>query len=131
VFESNCHGNRRDKVTLRTTCIKNVKFKMIKTRSGCQYVAYCRILILQRKPKVGCTNPQLGRISARGRGLDIGGLEISLCVLVAIAGVANQSETKSHISYCVTAKRHIISCTLYMGTHEEHNISLPHIHTFG
>jgi len=37
----------------------------------------------------------------------------SMCLV--IAGVANQSETKSHISYCVTAKSQII----YMvGTHE-------------
>jgi len=32
----------------------------------------------------------------------------------AIAGVANQSETTSHISYCATAKSHII----HMDTHE-------------
>jgi len=36
-----------------------------------------------------------------------------------IPGVANQSETKSHISYCVTAKSQII----HMGTHEHHPIS--------
>jgi len=34
----NCNGNRRNKVSLRTTCIKNVKFKIIKVRTGCQYV---------------------------------------------------------------------------------------------
>ena len=41
-------------------------------------------------------------------------------------GVANQSETKSHIFYCVTAKSHII----HMGTHEHHPIpsSLTHTH---
>jgi len=33
-------GNRRDKEALRTTCIKNVKFKIKKTRTGCQYVGY-------------------------------------------------------------------------------------------
>jgi len=27
-------------VALRTTCIKNVKFKVIKIRTGCQYVGY-------------------------------------------------------------------------------------------
>jgi len=27
-------------VSLKTTCIKNVKFKIIKTRTGCQYVGY-------------------------------------------------------------------------------------------
>jgi len=32
----NCHGKRRNKVALRTTCIKNVKFKIIKIRTGCE-----------------------------------------------------------------------------------------------
>ena len=36
----NCNGDRRDKVALRTTCTKNVKFKIIKIRTGCQYVGY-------------------------------------------------------------------------------------------
>jgi len=36
----NCNGDRVDKVALRTTCIKNVKFKIIKVRTGCQYVGY-------------------------------------------------------------------------------------------
>ena len=31
---------RRDKVALRTNCIKNVKFKIIKKRPGCQCVGY-------------------------------------------------------------------------------------------
>jgi len=36
---------RRDKVALRTTCIRNVKFKIFKTRTGCQcvrYLYYCK-----------------------------------------------------------------------------------------
>jgi len=37
---SNCNGIRCDKVALGTTCIKNVKFKIIKIRSGCEYVEY-------------------------------------------------------------------------------------------
>jgi len=36
----NCNGNRRDKVALRTICIKNDKFQIIKIRTGCQYVGY-------------------------------------------------------------------------------------------
>jgi len=32
----NCNGNRCDKVALRTTCSKNVKFKIIKTRLSCR-----------------------------------------------------------------------------------------------
>ena len=39
----NCSGSRRDKVALRTTCIKDVKFKSIKIRTACQHVRkfYC------------------------------------------------------------------------------------------
>jgi len=37
---------RRDKVALRTTCIKNVKFKIIKK----DRLSVCRILLLQQKP---------------------------------------------------------------------------------
>jgi len=46
-------------------------------------------------------------------------------LLLLRAGSANQSETKSDISYCVTAKSHII----HIGTHEHHPISssLTHI----
>jgi len=38
VFESNCNRSKREEVALRITCIKNFKFKFIKTRTGCQYV---------------------------------------------------------------------------------------------
>jgi len=31
---------RRDKVTLGTTCIKNMKFKIIEIRTNCQYGRY-------------------------------------------------------------------------------------------
>jgi len=37
---SNPHCNRRDKVALKTNCIKNVKFRIIKIRTGCQYIGY-------------------------------------------------------------------------------------------
>jgi len=30
----NCNGNRRDKVAVKTTCIKNVKLKIVKIRTG-------------------------------------------------------------------------------------------------
>ena len=36
----NCNGNRCDKVALKTTCIKNVEFKIIKITTGSQYVGY-------------------------------------------------------------------------------------------
>ena len=39
-FVSNCNINRRDKVALKTTYIKNFKFTIIKTRTGCQNIAY-------------------------------------------------------------------------------------------
>jgi len=39
-FNPQCNGNRRDKVALRTTCIHNIKFKIIKLRTGCEYVEY-------------------------------------------------------------------------------------------
>jgi len=50
--------------------MKNVKFKFIKTRTGCQYK---RILLLQRKPKLGRSKPSTGPHAA-GCGLDIAGL---------------------------------------------------------
>jgi len=36
----NRNDYRRDEVALRNICIKNVKFKIIKTRTGCQYMGY-------------------------------------------------------------------------------------------
>jgi len=53
-----------DLVPLRTTCIKNVKFKIVKARIGCPFA-----LILQRKPKLG---RKFGCMAVRG--LDIAGL---------------------------------------------------------
>jgi len=35
-----CNVNRRDKVTLRITYVKNVKFKIVKIKTGCQYIGY-------------------------------------------------------------------------------------------
>ena len=35
-----CNGNRCDKVALKTNCIKNVRFRIIKIRTGCQYIGY-------------------------------------------------------------------------------------------
>ena len=36
----NGNGNRRDKMAPKTTCIKNVKFKIKKIRTSCQYAGY-------------------------------------------------------------------------------------------
>ena len=48
---------------------------------------------------------------------------------IAIAGVANQSETKSHISYCVTAKSHIMYI-IHHWAHMNISSSLPHSHAY-
>jgi len=56
---------RCDKVALKTTCIKNIKFKIIiKIRTGCQYVGY----LLYNKENLNWTaqNLQLGRMRAAG-----------------------------------------------------------------
>jgi len=40
VKNPNCIGNRHNKVALKTTCIKKVKFNIIRIRTGCQYIGY-------------------------------------------------------------------------------------------
>jgi len=37
-WNPNCNGNRRDKAALKNTCIKIIKFKIIKIRTGGQYL---------------------------------------------------------------------------------------------
>jgi len=59
VCEPNCNGDKRDKVVLRTTCIKNVKFKIIKTRRACQYVGY---FYYSQNLNWATQNPRLGRM---------------------------------------------------------------------
>jgi len=65
----NCDGNRRDKVALRITCIKNVKFKIIKIRTGCKYVGY---FYYSENLNWAAQNLRLGR------GLDIAPLNCQL-----------------------------------------------------
>jgi len=65
----NCNGNRRVKVALKTAYIKNVKFKIIKIRTGCQYVGYFHC---SWNLNWAAQNLRLGR------GLDIEGLAESL-----------------------------------------------------
>jgi len=36
----NCNGNRHDNVALKTTYIKNVKFKIIKMKTSYQHIRY-------------------------------------------------------------------------------------------
>jgi len=57
-------------MALKTTCIKNVKFKIIKTRTGCQYVGY---FCYSENPELGRTKPSTGRHEAHG--LDIARLD--------------------------------------------------------
>jgi len=61
----------RDKVSLKTTCIKNVQLKIVKIRTGCQYkgyLNYCENL------KWAAQNLRLGHMRPTGRGVDIAGL---------------------------------------------------------
>jgi len=46
-------------VALKNTCIKNAKFKIIKTRTG-----QLQDMLLQPKPKLGRTNPWLGHMQS-------------------------------------------------------------------
>jgi len=70
----NSNGNRRAKVALRTTCIKNVKFKIIKIRTGCQYVGY---FYYSENLNWAAQNLRLGRMRPEALGLDIAGLDQS------------------------------------------------------
>jgi len=58
-------------VALRTTCIKNVKFKITKIRKGWQYVGY---FYYSENLNRAAQNLRLGRMRPDGRGLDIAGL---------------------------------------------------------
>ena len=62
----NCNGNRRDKVALRTSCNKNVKFKIVKTRTSCHVGCFW------------CSENLYGAAQnlRLGRRLDIAGLEL-------------------------------------------------------
>jgi len=50
---------RRDKVVLRTTCIKNVKFEIINIRTGCQYLGY---LYCKENIRLGSMRPDSCRL---------------------------------------------------------------------
>jgi len=58
----------RDKVALRTTCIKNVKFKIIKIRTSCQYIGY---FYYSENLNWATQNLRLGHMRPTGLGLDI------------------------------------------------------------
>jgi len=65
-----------DKVALRTTYIKNVKFKIIKARTGCQYVLFVGYFYYSENLNWVAQNLR------QGHGLNIGGLELGLHVLL-------------------------------------------------
>jgi len=71
VFECNCDGNRRDKLALRTTSIKNVTFKIIKTRTSSPYLGYFYYSV---NLNWTAQSPQLSRMRPAGLGLDISDL---------------------------------------------------------
>jgi len=62
------NGNRRDKMALRTTCIKVVKFKIIKIRTGWQCVGY---FYYNEHLHWVARNLRLGGMRPAGPGLDI------------------------------------------------------------
>ena len=74
----NCTGNRRDKVAPRTTWNKNVKFKIVKIRTSCQYEGY---FFYSENLNWAAQNLRLGR------GLDIADLEWMLLLLNTNCGV--------------------------------------------
>ena len=61
-FKSKMQWCRRDTMTLRTTCVKNVKFKIIKK----DRLSLFGILSLQLKPQLGRTKPLTGPYAAHG-----------------------------------------------------------------
>jgi len=67
----NCNGNGRDKVALRTTCIQNVTFQIIKIRAGFQYVGY---FCYSETLNWAAQNFRLGRMRPVGCELDIAAL---------------------------------------------------------
>ena len=64
----NCNGKRRDKVALKTTCVQNVKLKIIKMKTGCQY-AYIYVGYFYYRTKLST-----GLHAARR--LDVAGLNV-------------------------------------------------------
>jgi len=72
MWKSPCTQYRRN-VALTTTCIKNGKFKIIKTRTGCQYVGNLHHIESLNWDE---RNLRVGRTLLAGRELDIAGLEL-------------------------------------------------------
>ena len=63
----------------------NVKFKVVKIRTGCQYIGY---FCYSRKPKLGRTKHLTG--PHPGRGLELAGLEPMCAVKINMSGIFKQ-----------------------------------------
>ena len=69
-WNPNCSGKRRDKVALKTTCVQNVKFMIIKIKTGYLYIdIYVGYFYYSQDLNWAAQNLRLGR------GSDIGGIE--------------------------------------------------------
>ena len=64
----NRNGHRRDKVGPKTSCIKNVKIKIIKIRTGCQYIGY---FYYSENLNWAARKPKLGRVANKQRKQDL------------------------------------------------------------
>jgi len=89
---------------LRTTCIKNVKFKIIKISTSCQYVGY---FYYSENLNWAARNLPLGHIRPAGRGLDIAGLrKCFLSWTVAVYGnniICTSAHCHEAFKLCVCA----------------------------
>ena len=75
----NCNGNIPDKVALKAICIKHVTLKIVKIRTGCQYIGY-----FNSNENLNCTakNFRLGHMRPASRGRDTAVLVCVRCSLV-------------------------------------------------
>jgi len=101
----NCNGNIRDKVTLKTTCIKNVELKIVKIKTGCQYKGYFNYCENLNR---AAQNLPLGNMRPTGRGLDTAGLRVIVKfvwsqLLSEYNQIARGNRSPSHDFNCVLA----------------------------
>ena len=107
----NCNGNKRDKVTR----IKNVKFKIIKLRTGCQYVGYfCH----SENLNWAAQNPPLGHMRPSDRGLDIAALN-----------TLNPENRKQYLRVKNWKAEHIMQTNSRIKFKSNRNISCSHCNT--
>jgi len=72
-------SNRRDKLALMTTCIKNVKFMIIKIKTCCQYMRY---FYYSKNPNWAAQNLRLGHMQQLPGSREFGPGSNSLSTLV-------------------------------------------------